>query len=85
MMVLGDLGYLGTVFEMPIKKAKSRELSKEDKVNNGWYSGLRVSVGHGIGWMKKFRIFADIHRNNGLQNMMAKNVVALANINLKTA
>jgi len=42
-------------------------------------------VEHAIGRMKKFRIFADTHRNNGLQNMIAKNVGALANINLKTA
>jgi len=41
-------------------------------------------VEHAIGRMKKFRIFADIHRNNGLQNMIAKNVAALANVNLKT-
>ncbi|PCJ38689.1 MAG: IS5/IS1182 family transposase [Alphaproteobacteria bacterium] len=84
MMVLGDLGYLGTGFEIPIKKPKKRELSKENKRYNRWHSGLRVGVEHAIGRMKKFRIFADIHRNNGLQNMIAKNVGALANINLKT-
>jgi len=85
MMVLGDSGYLGTDFEIPIKKPKKKELSKEDKRYNRWHSRLRVGVEHAIGRMKKFRIFADIHRNNGLQNMIAKNVGALANINLKTA
>ncbi len=85
MMVLGDLGYLGTDFEIPIKKPKMKELSKEDKMSNRWHSGLRIGVEHAIGRMKKFRIFADIHRGNGLQNMIAKNVGALANINLKTA
>jgi hypothetical protein len=35
--------------------------------------------------MKKFKIFADIHRGNGQKNMIAKNVAALANINLKMA
>ena len=84
-MVLGDLGYLGTDFEIPIKKQKKKALSKEDKAYNRWHSGLRVGVEHAIGRMKKFRIFADTHRNNGLQNMIAKNVGALANINLKTA
>ena len=84
MMVLGDLGYLGTDFEIPIKKPKKKELPKHDKAYNHWHSGLRVGVEHAIGRMKKFRIFADIHRNNGLQNMIAKNVAALANINLKT-
>jgi len=85
MMVLGDLGYLGTDFEIPIKKPKNKGLSKENKRYNRWHSGLRIGVEHAIGRMKKFRIFADIHRNNGLQNMIAKNVAALANINLKTA
>jgi len=84
MMVLGDLGYLGTDFEIPIKKPKKKKISKEDKEYNRWHSGLRVGVEHAIGRMKKFRIFADTHRNNGLQNMIAKNVGALANINLKT-
>jgi hypothetical protein len=35
--------------------------------------------------MKKFRVFAEICRNNSQQNMIAKNVAALANINLKLA
>ena len=84
-LVLGDLGYLGTDLEIPIKKPKKKALSKEDKDYNRWHCGLRIGVEHAIGRMKKFRIFADIHRNNGLQNMIAKNVAALANINLKTA
>ena len=84
-MSLGDLGYLGTDFEIPIKKSKKKKLSKEEKAYNHWHSGLRVGVEHAIGQMKKFRIFADIHRNNSMQNMIAKNVGALANINLKTA
>lgn len=83
-LILGDLGYLGTDFEISIKKPKGKKLSKENKRYNRWHSGLRVGVEHAIGRMKKFKIFADIHRNNGLQNMIAKNVGALANINLKT-
>ncbi len=45
---------------------------------------LRIDVKHAIGRMKKFNIFSYIHRNNGLQNLIAKNVGAMANINLKT-
>lgn len=82
---LGDLGYQGTTLEIPIKKPKKKELSKEDKKYNSWLSGLRIGVEHAIGRMKKFRLFADIHRGNRLQNMMAKNVGALANMNLKNA
>ncbi len=84
LMGLGDLAYQGTACETPIKKPKKKEVSKEEKKYNRWFAGLRIGVEHAIGRMKKFRIFADIHRNNGLQNMIAKNVGALANINLKT-
>ena len=41
MMILGDLGYLGTDFEIPIKKPKNKELSKEAMAYNRWY--LRAS------------------------------------------
>ena len=83
--VLGDLGYLGTSLEVPLKASKNHPLSKEQKTCNRWYAKLRIGVEHGICRMKKFRIFADIHRNNGQADMIAKNVVALANLNLKTA
>jgi len=82
-LVLGDLGYLGTDFEIPLKKSKKKPLTVDDKAYNQWHSSLRIGVEHAIGRMKKFKIFADIHRGNGLQNMIAKNVAALANINLK--
>lgn len=84
-LVLGDLGYVGTHLEIPIKKSKKKPLTKDDKAYNHWHSSLRIGVEHAIGRMKKFRIFADIHRGNHLQNMIAKNVAALANINLKIA
>lgn len=84
-IILGDLGYIGTKFETPIKKRKKQRLSKEEKAYNHWHSGLRIGVEHAIGRMKKFKIFADINRNNSMLNMIAKNVAALANINLKTA
>jgi len=85
MLVLGDLGYLGTDFEIPLKKSKKKPLTDNDKIYNQWHSSLRVGVEHAIGRMKKFNIFSDIHRGNGLQNMIAKNVAALANINLNRA
>ena len=85
MLVLGDLGYLGTTLEIPLKASKNHPLSKEDKAYNTWHSKHRIGVEHAIGRMKKFRIFADIHRGNGQVNMIASNVGALANLNLKTA
>lgn len=83
-LVLGDLGYLGTGLEIPIKKPRNKRLSATDQAYNQWHSGLRIGVEHAIGRMKKFKIFADIDRGNGLKNMIAKNVGALANINLST-
>lgn len=83
-LVLGDLGYLGTSLEVPFKTSKNHPLTKEQKAYNTWHAKLRIGVEHGICRMKKFRIFADIDRNNSQTNMIAKNVGALANINLKT-
>ena len=82
-LVLGDLGYLGTTLEIPLKTSKKKPLTKEEQDYNRWHSKLRIGVEHGIGRMKKFNIFADIYRNNRQQNMIAKNVGALANMNLK--
>jgi len=81
----GDSGYLGTTLEIPLKSSKKNPLTKEEKDYNTWHAKLRVGVGHGICRMKKFRIFADIHRNNQQKNMIARTVGALANLNLKTA
>ena len=84
-LVLGDLGYLGTSLEVPIKASKNHPLSDKQKTYNTWHAKLRVGVEHGICRMKKFRIFAETHRGNRHENMIAKNVGALANMNLKTA
>ena len=84
-LVLGDLGYLGTSLEVPFKASKNHPLTKQQKTYNTWHAKLRIGVEHGICRMKKFKIFADIHRNNGQVDMIAKNVGALANLNLKTA
>lgn len=84
-LTLGDLGYLGTTLEIPLKASKKKPLTKEQKDYNTWHAKLRIGVEHGICRMKKYKIFADIHRNNRQKNMIAKNVGALANLNLKTA
>jgi hypothetical protein len=74
MLVLADLGYLGTPFETPLKKPRGTVRNTKDKAYNKWHAGLRIGVEHAIGRMKKFRILADICRNNGQQNMITKNV-----------
>jgi len=85
MLVLADLGYLGISFETPLKKPRKTTRNLDDKAYNKWHAGLRIGFEHAIGRMNKFGIFADIARSNGQQNMIAKNVAALANINLKPA
>lgn len=84
-LVLGDTGYLGTDLEIPIKKQKKQHRTHEDKKYNTWHSRLRIGVEHGIGRMKKFNIFSDIDRGNQHQNLIAKNVAGLANINLNVS
>jgi len=85
LMTLGDSAYQGSDCEIPLKKPKNKELPKDDKKYNQWHAKLRVGVEHAIGRMKKFRIFSDIYRHNGMQNLIAKNIGGLANINLKIA
>ncbi len=80
-----DPGYPGTSLEVPLKASRNHPLTKERKSCNTWHAKLRIGVEHGICRMKKFRIFADTHRNNGQADMIARNVAALANLNLKTA
>ena len=83
-IVLADLGYVGTSCEIPIKKPKNQNLNQNQKDYSKWFNSMRVKVEHGIGRMKKFNIFSDISRGNRHENMIAKNVAALANINLKS-
>lgn len=58
--------------------------STERPHKNAWHSSLRIGVEHVIGCTKKFKMFVDIDRGNGMTNMIAKNVGALANMNIKT-
>ncbi len=73
-LALGDLGYLGTSLEIPLKASKNHPLTDEQKTYNTWHAKLRIGVEHGICRMKKFRIFAETHRGNRQENMIAKNV-----------
>ena len=83
--VPGDLGYLGTSLEVPLKASKNHPLTDDQKTYNTWHAKLRIGVEHGICRMKKFRIFAGTHRGNRQESMIARNVGALANMNFKTA
>lgn len=63
-----DLGFKGMEdeyenIEIPIKKPKGKELSKEQKAENRAFSGKRVVVEHAFGGMKRYKAAADIYRN----------------------
>lgn len=69
-----DLGYLGIDksyqcggIELPIKRRKSQELTKEQKAVNQNFSSQRVAVEHGIGGMKRYRILSNRLRMHDLQ------------------
>jgi len=59
-----DLGYLGllpedaTIF-MPHKKPKNEELTEDQKFENYLISGIRITVEHAIGGVKRCRIMLD--------------------------
>lgn len=63
-----DLGFKGMEdeyenIEIPIKKPKGEELSKEQKEENRAFNGERVVVEHAFGGIKRYKAAADIYRN----------------------
>ena len=77
----GDTGYLGTVLEIPYKKPKNEELTKRQKRGNRRFSSVRVTVEHGIGKMKIWRISRDQYRNlRSMHAVMFKNIAGLHNL-----
>jgi hypothetical protein len=59
-----DLGYLGflpkdAIIFMPHKKPKNEELTKEQKFENYLISGVRITVEHTIGGVKRCRIMLE--------------------------
>jgi DDE superfamily endonuclease/Helix-turn-helix of DDE superfamily endonuclease len=67
-----DLGYLGIEKDFPQqlsappckKKRNQKELSDEEKEHNKIHSKKRIVIEHTICRLKKYRILADIFRNN---------------------
>lgn len=65
-----DLGFKGYqkqypshCISMPVRKPRTRELSKSVKEQNARKSGIRVLAEHAIGGVKRFRITTDVFRN----------------------
>jgi DDE superfamily endonuclease len=66
-----DLGYLGIEKDfpelkssLPYRKKRNQELSQEEKETNKKHAKRRIVIEHTIYRLKKYRILADIFRNN---------------------
>jgi len=86
-----DLGYLGIEKDYPTlkvniphKKPKKKELTKEQKIENKGYSSIRVKVEHAIGGMKRYRFLSDRLRcrDKRLYSKVAGLAAGLWNFNL---
>jgi DDE superfamily endonuclease/Helix-turn-helix of DDE superfamily endonuclease len=77
----GDMAYLGTSLETPIRKPKGGELTASQKQQNRVVSRRRIVAEHGIGKMKVWRIAAERYRNpNRRHTLIMKNVAGLHNL-----
>lgn len=77
----GDLGYVGTECDLPIKKPKSRPLMMHEKYFNRQQAKKRIEVEHTICHLKQWRILADRFRNNPRRyNRIFRNIAGLRNL-----
>ncbi|MFH0755288.1 MAG: transposase family protein [bacterium] len=79
----GDLGYVGTSCQTPIKKQKNKYLTEEQKQFNKQFSRKRIIIEHVIAHIKKFKILGDKFRNNiKTYNLIFKNIAGIRNMML---
>lgn len=77
----GDLAYLGTGMNVPIKKKKGKKLTREEKLYNRHLSSVRIVVEHTIGKMKIFKIVSERFRNPLKDhNLIFKNIAGIHNL-----
>ena len=77
----GDTAYIGTALKTPRRKPRGGELTEKQKKSNRRFSSVRVTVEHGIGKMKIWRICRDQYRNlRSKHAVMFKNVAGLHNL-----
>ena len=78
---IGDLGYVGSPLQVPHKKPRKGELTREQKQANRALSRKRIAAEHGIGKMKIWKIASDRYRNPLKRHrVMMKNVAGLHNL-----
>jgi len=76
----GDLGYLGTICKIPIKKQKGKDLTDKERLYNKQFSKERIIVEHVFAHLKKFKILSYKFRNNiSGYNLIFKNIAGLRN------
>lgn len=76
----GDLGYIGTACQTPIKKQKGKDLTDEEKLYNKQFGKERVIIEHIFAHLKKFRILSYKFRNKiSGYNLIFKNIAGLRN------
>jgi len=80
--ITGDLGYIGAEgVNVPNKKTKGKELTKEEKQFNIALSKRRITVEHSFGKMKIFQILSQQFRNpKRKHSLIFKNVAGLHNL-----
>ena len=79
--VYADSGYQGLQkehkkTEIPIKKPKGKELTKEEKEWNRLLASYRIAIEHKIGALKVFQILAQTYRNYRKGYSLKMNIIA---------
>ena len=76
----GDLGYVGTSCQTPIKKQKNKPLTDKQKHSNRQFNKSRIIVEHVFAHLKKFNILNHKFRNSiNNYNLIFKNIAGLRN------
>ena len=79
----GDLGYIGTSCQTPIKKKKNIPLTEDQKIFNKQFNKTRIPVEHVFAHLKKFKILSDRFRNSiSTYNLIFKNIAGIRNFQL---
>lgn len=75
-----DLGYVGTICEIPIKSSKKHKLTEKEKRFNRKHSEKRIVIEHVFSYLKKFHILSDTFRNEIKNyNLIFKNICGIRN------
>ena len=78
-----DLGYVGTSCQIPIKKKKNKQLTKDQKSFNKQFNKTRIGVEHVFAHLKKFNILNNKFRNPIKNyNLIFKNIAGIRNLQL---